>query len=131
MQVTPFYAAILALVLLVLSVRTIGLRRRLRIALGDGGHAEMQRAMRVHANFAEYVPLTLLLVAMFEAIGGARWFVHLLCIALVVGRVIHASGVSKVREDFRFRVAGMSLTFAALGGAALSMLAMYALALSR
>jgi hypothetical protein len=127
MQITPFYAALLGLVFFALSVRTIGLRRRLRIALGDGGSAEMQRAMRVHANFAEYVPLSLLLIAMFESLGGMRWLVHALCIALLVARLIHASGVSRVREDFRFRVAGMSLTFVALAGAALGVLALYAL----
>ena len=128
MHITPFYAALLGLVFFALSVRTIGLRRRLRIVLGDAGNAEMQRAMRVHANFAEYVPLSLLLIAMFESLGGARWLVHALCIALVVGRLIHASGVSRMREDFRFRVAGMSLTFVSLACAALGVLGLYALA---
>jgi uncharacterized membrane protein YecN with MAPEG domain len=128
MPITPFYAALLGLIFFALSVRAVRLRRRLRIVIGDGGNAEMQRAMRVHANFAEYVPLSLLLIAMFESLGGARWLVHALCIALLAGRLVHASGVSKVREDFRLRVAGMSMTFAALGGAALSVLAMYALA---
>lgn len=128
MHVTPFYAALLGLLFFALSVRTIRLRRRLRIVLGDAGNAEMQRAMRVHANFAEYVPLSLLLIAMFESLGGARWLVHLLCVALVVGRLVHASGVSKPREDFRFRVAGMSLTFGALAGSALCILALYAYA---
>jgi hypothetical protein len=131
MHITPFYAALLGLIFFALSVRAIRLRRGLRIVLGDGGNAEMQRAMRVHANFAEYVPLSLLLIAMLESSGGARGLVHVLCVALVAGRLVHASGVSRTREDFRFRVAGMSLTFVALAGASLSVLAMYALALSR
>lgn len=48
------YAAVLGLLFAALSVRTLLLRRRLRVALGDGGDERLLRAMRVHANFAEY-----------------------------------------------------------------------------
>jgi uncharacterized membrane protein YecN with MAPEG domain len=59
--VTPVYAAILALIFIALSVRTLQLRRQLNIAVGDKNDLQMLRSMRVHANFAEYVPLSLLL----------------------------------------------------------------------
>ena len=62
------YAALLALLFVALSWRTIGLRRRYCVAVGDGGQPELLRAMRVHANFAEYVPLALLLIGA----GGNR-----------------------------------------------------------
>ena len=120
--ITPFYAALLGLLFIALSVRTLRLRRALRIAVGDGGSDAMLRAMRVHANFAEYVPLTLVLIVMVEVGDAADWLVHGLCGALLLGRAIHAWGLSRPREDFRFRVAGMSLTFTALGGAALVLL---------
>ena len=57
--VTAIYAAVLGLTFLVLSFKTLLLRRRLRIAVGDGGNPKMLRAMRVYANFAEYAPLCL------------------------------------------------------------------------
>jgi uncharacterized membrane protein YecN with MAPEG domain len=55
-QVTPVWAAAFALLFVLLSVRTLRLRRQLGIALGDSGNETLQRAIRVHANFAEYVP---------------------------------------------------------------------------
>jgi len=123
--VTAAYAAVLGLVFLGLSLRTIGLRRRARVAIGDGGDRVLARAARVHANFAEYVPLALLLIYLFETAGAPLPIVHVLCAALLGGRLLHAWGVSRVREDFRLRVAGMALTFVALLGAALGLLIRY------
>ena len=112
--ILPTYAAIFAIFFIVLSIRTIRQRRSLKIGLGDAGNKDMQRTMRVHANFAEYVPLCLLMIYWVEQSGVYAWFVHLLCLGLVAGRLSHAYGVSQLRENFRFRVTGMSLTFAVL-----------------
>ncbi len=125
MYVTPVYAAILALIFIGLSVRTLRLRRQLNIVVGDRNDQQMLRSMRVHANFAEYVPLSLLLIYMFEAGNGMTNVVHALCLALIVGRLLHAYGVSRIEEDYRFRVFGMALTFTALSGAALGLLMNY------
>ncbi len=124
--VTPVYAAVLAGLFLVVSVRTIRLRRRLQIALGDSDDDRMLRAMRVHANFAEYVPLTLLLLLMLELSAASAWVVHALGAGLVLGRLSHAFGVSRSPEDYRFRVLGMVLTFGALGCSALGLLVLSA-----
>ena len=70
--------------------------------------------MRVHANFAEYVPLSLLMIYFVEQSGVYAWFTHALCLGLLLGRLSHAYGVSQVKENFRFRVAGTSSTFAVL-----------------
>jgi uncharacterized protein len=112
--ILPIYAALMAMMFVVLSIRTIRQRRQLKINLGDAGNKDMQRAMRVHANFAEYVPLSLLMVYLVEQSGVYAWFVHALCFGLLVGRLSHAYGVSQQRENFAFRVTGMSLTFAVL-----------------
>lgn len=122
MPVTPFYAALLALIFVALSLRTIRLRRRYRVGVGDGNHAELQRAARVHANFAEYVPLALLLIYFVETGGAAAMRVHILCLALLCGRLLHAWGVSKVRENYRYRTIGMVLTFSVIISACLSLL---------
>lgn len=114
---TGLYAGALGLVYFALSVRTLRLRRRLGIGIGDGGNPVMIRAMRVHANFAEYVPISLLLVFMLELSGTHPAVVHALGGSLLTGRCIHAWGVSRVHEDYRFRVLGMTLTFLALTGA--------------
>jgi uncharacterized protein len=111
MIITSLYAALLGLFFVALSVRTLRLRRSLRIAVGDAGNTVMLRAMRVHSNFAEYVPIALLLIYLGEAQGASRLLVHALGLALLVGRVVHAYGLSQAKEDYRFRVTGMALTF--------------------
>lgn len=116
------YAALLACLFIALSWRTIQLRRKLRVAVGDGGHPELLRAMRVHANFAEYVPLSLLLILMVEIGGSPAWLVHGLGLALVLARAAHAWGVSQTKENFRFRITGMLTTFGVLGVAAAELL---------
>lgn len=125
LQVTPLYAATLGLLFISLSVRTLLLRRRLKIAIGDGGDQRLLRAMRVHANFAEYVPLSLLLIFMFETGGGQTWLVHAFCSCLLIGRISHCYGVSQLSENFQYRVFGMTMTFTALGGSSLGIFGAY------
>jgi uncharacterized protein len=114
MKILPLYAALLAILFFVLSARTGNLRRRLKIAVGDAGNIKLLRAMRVHANFAEYVPICLLLVLMVEMQGASNWVVHTLGASLLIGRIFHAYGVSQVRENLMFRVIGMALTVTTL-----------------
>lgn len=113
MLVVPLYAALLALLFVLLTVRTIRVRRRLRVAIGDGAQPELLRAMRAHANFAEYAPLALVLFYFAEIGGAPQPLAHLLGGSLLIGRCLHAWGVSQARETFAFRVTGMALT---LGG---------------
>ena len=110
MKILPLYAGLLAILFFILSARTGNLRRTLKIAVGDAGNIVLLRAMRVHANFAEYVPICLVLVLMVEGQGAAAWVVHALGTCLLVGRIVHAYGVSQVRENLLFRVVGMVLT---------------------
>lgn len=110
MYITSLYAGILALFFVGLSVRTLRLRRRLRIPIGDAGNGQMLRAIRVHSNFAEYVPLSLLLLYLMEVQAASSLMLHGLGTCLAAGRVLHAFGVSKNNEDYRFRVGGMALT---------------------
>ena len=122
-MITPLYAALLALFFVALSVRTLLLRRRKGIALGTSGDETLTRAMRVHSNFAEYTPIALLLMFFLEQQApGAAW-IHVLGVALLVGRMSHAWGVSQANENYRFRVAGMALTFFVIISAALRLLA--------
>ncbi len=125
MLITPFYAALLGLGFVTLSILTLRLRRKFKIALGDDGNQQLLRAIRVHSNFAEYVPLTLILIYMTESTGAPALLIHLLCIALLMGRFSHAWGVSQDTEDFRFRVFGMTMTFTALISASLYLIFSY------
>ena len=120
--ILPVYAALLAIIFVFLSIRIIRQRHKLKIGLGDAGNKDMQRAVRVHANFAEYVPVGLLMIYLVEQSGVYAWFAHALCLGLLLGRLSHAYGVSQSKENFRFRIAGMSLTFAVLLASAVHLL---------
>lgn len=122
MAMTSLYTSILALVFVFLSIRTLRLRRRLRIGIGDGGNEQMLRAMRVHSNFAEYVPIALMSLLMVETSGASYYLVHFLGGALLAGRITHAYGVSKINENFFFRVTGMALTFTSILSSAIYLL---------
>lgn len=123
MAITAFYAGLLAPLFLVLAVRVIGARRDARIAVGDGGDPDLLRRMRVQANFAEYVPIALVLMALAESLRTDAWLLHGLGIALLAGRIVHACGMSQARERFAFRVSGVAMTFGVLAVAAIACLA--------
>ena len=106
MSVTPVYAGLLALLFIFLSVRVIGMRRSARVALGDGGNPALLRRQRVHGNFAEYVPLALILMALAELQNPPGWMIHAIGIPLLLGRAAHAYGVSCEPEMLRVRVSG-------------------------
>jgi uncharacterized membrane protein YecN with MAPEG domain len=110
LNITPYYAAVLALLFIILSVRTIKSRREHKVAIGDGGEKSILRASRVHANFSEYVPFTLLLIAMLEIQSYSHWIIHGLCIGLLAARIAHAYGVSQTNENFKFRIFGTATT---------------------
>ena len=109
--VTSIFTAILTLFYLVLTLRIINLRGNFKVSLGDGGVSELQRAIRAHGNFAEYVPLGLISLACLEANGAPWWITIPLGIALMTGRVLHALGISESSSDFKQRVRGMKITF--------------------
>ncbi len=122
LHIVPCYAAALAVLFVVLSIRAIRVRRSLKIAIGDAGNPVMARAMRVHANFAEYVPFALLLMVLVEVQGAPAWGLHGLGVALLLARLSHAYGVSQAQENYAFRIAGISTTFAVLGLCAVALL---------
>lgn len=112
MTITPLYAGVLTLLYLALSFRVIGMRRKKKIGLGHGDNKSMLRRIRAHANFAEYVPLALVLMALLELQNKSDWIIHLLGGLLIVGRTAHAIGLTVGSAPAR--VLGMILTFAAL-----------------
>lgn len=118
LKVIAPYAAVLAVFYIVLTLRVIKQRYRAKASLGDGGDEMLQRAIRVHGNFAEFVPFALLLIAMAEINGAPFWAIHALGSLLVLARLSHAYGISHGLEKLRFSQAGVIGTFIVLIGAA-------------
>jgi uncharacterized membrane protein YecN with MAPEG domain len=115
MVVTPLYAGVLALWLLVLALRVIHYRSATGIYLGDGGDATLLRAIRGQANFVEYVPLALLLLAILELSRFSIYLLHVLGVTLLIARLLHGYAFA-FRGEFKIgRLWGASLTFLVLG----------------
>lgn len=121
--IVPAYAAALGLLFAVLSFRVANARRTMRIGLGSGGNRQLERYIRVQGNFAEYVPLALILLTFVEMQAWPEWLVHALCALLLVARIVHALGVTREPEDIRFRATGMVTTLAILVAASVLLLA--------
>jgi len=122
--ITAFYAALLALLFIFLCRNVIVCRRKHRIPIGDQGQSELLRRIRVQANFAEYTPLALILLGLAEAQGLVPWLLHILGLAFLAGRLLHAFGVSRTPENYAFRTTGMVLTFFVLAVCAFANLAL-------
>lgn len=114
--VAAIYAALLAMLFLMLSIHVVTLRRELGVVFGDGGKENLTKAIRAHGNFAEYVPFAVALFIMLELNGTSDYIVHLLGGALVLARAAHASGIlfSKNTVSKR-RVFGTAVTWIVIG----------------
>ncbi len=107
---TTAVASVLTLIFIRLSFAVIRLRRANRIALGSGGNEALERAIRAQGNFAEYVPFGIILLACLELNGAPWWLVSIPGITLIIGRLIHAKGISQPPPNFTRRVIGMVFT---------------------
>ena len=112
MFVTPLYAGILTLWFVLLSFRVANLRRG-GLSFGDGGDVGVTRVVRAQANFAEYVPLALLLMGFLEASRYSIYLLHAFGITLVIARLFHGLALS-FGSPRSGRVIGTALTFIVL-----------------
>jgi uncharacterized membrane protein YecN with MAPEG domain len=112
--VTLAAAAAAFLVNMWLGWRVITARRAAKVSIGDGGDEAVLRRMRAHANFAEYAPVFLILVAALELTGANRTLLLAAAAAFTLARVAHGIGMDGGTLT-RFRVAGMmTSTFVSL-----------------
>lgn len=110
MPVTSLYASLLAFIFLILTIKIIRIRRANKIVLGDGDSLELQKAIRAQGNFSETVPITLILLALAENSGAPIIILQIAGFSLLLGRMLHGYGIAFIRENLRFRIAGMMLT---------------------
>jgi len=92
-MITALYAGLLGIISLALSAMAGTKRPKLGISVGDGGNPEMLLAMRRHANFTEYVPLALILLALLEVNDVSAMAIHVMGAGLVIARIAHAVGL--------------------------------------
>ena len=113
-RIAAGYGLALAMMFIALTIRVVKGRYRAQVSLGDGGYERLQRDNRAHGNFAEQVPLALLLIALAEINGAPAWAIHVLGIALLLARLSHAYAIIQGLGALNFRKLGMLGTFLVL-----------------
>ena len=111
MRITGLYAAIAALLVLILAVRVSLGRRSSKIGLGDGGDVILSRRIRVHGNAVEYLPLALILLLVLELNQTQPLLLHVFGCILIAARLIHAFGLSSASGVSSGRAIGSALTW--------------------
>jgi uncharacterized membrane protein YecN with MAPEG domain len=111
---TLMFAVAFALINLWLAFRAGKARLGAKVAIGDGGNPLLAARMRAQANFLEYVPLALILIALIEMRVGASQLLFALGIALVLARIAHAFGMERPTPN-PFRAGGILVTFGVTG----------------
>ncbi|WP_158265816.1 MULTISPECIES: MAPEG family protein [unclassified Pseudomonas] len=126
MKVTLLYGGLLAILFIALSARVIiGRMGPGSPSLGDGGNSVMFRRIRGHGNFAEYVPLALVLIGFLELTGSPQWQLHTLGSVLLVGRILHGYALSFTDDNSFGRNAGIFATLLVLSTSAVLCICRY------
>ena len=112
-QMVAFYAAINALLMLILGMLVVRARVKTRTEIGDGGNPDMVGPLRAHANNTEYVPMAIVLLLVMYSLGSNVIVIHVVGGTLTLGRLLHAFGLSRNVGTSVGRFAGMVLTWLA------------------
>ncbi|WP_420470727.1 MAPEG family protein [Brevundimonas sp. FT23042] len=100
-----------------LSIRISAGRRKLKVSVGDGGHAELTTSTRAFGNAIEYIPVALVALAVIAVFYSAA-IVHLVGGAFFLGRILHAWGMAQAKQPAIGRMLGMILTYLTFIGSA-------------
>jgi uncharacterized protein len=111
LPIVAFYAGLNGLILLWFAGAISRIRQRTGIWLGDGGSEDLLRTMRGLANFAEYVPLALLMLLLMAALGMPGYLVHLFGLVLTGARLLHAMHFTGAATALITRQLGATATF--------------------
>jgi uncharacterized membrane protein YecN with MAPEG domain len=119
-KITLLFASLHALLLLALIAPISRHRHRHKIGLGSGGDPVLERKIRAHANFIEFVPIALVLLALLELAGLQPGWLWMFGVVLLLARVMHALGLSRHAGYSFGRFWGTVLTMLVLLGMAVA-----------
>ncbi len=114
MPITPLYASLFAIIYVYLSLNVIKHRFSKKNSVASGGDESLNIAIRIHGNFIEYVPISLILFWFIEVIAFASYWVVILGSVLLLARIAHIIGMNDTKNMLIFRQIGMVATFAVI-----------------
>ena len=121
LPITLTTAGATALIAFWLALRTGSVRRAAKVSIGDGGDSALICRMRAQANFVEYAPFILILIALIEFSAGTSIWLWVVSVAFLIARIAHPLGMDGLKGARAF---GTALTFLLLVG-----LGLYAISL--
>jgi uncharacterized membrane protein YecN with MAPEG domain len=80
-----------------------------RVSIGDGGAQPLIARMRAQANFVEWAPFFLILLALIELARGQPLWLWVLASLFILARILHAFGMDRPSPS-RLRAIGMMAT---------------------
>jgi uncharacterized protein len=105
------WAGLCLILLVVLSVLVTRQRRKHNVAIGDGDTPALNQAIRAFGNASEYIPAALTGLGLLALVGAPPLLIHPIGAILLVGRVLHAIGLSRSTGTSWPRVSGMLATW--------------------
>jgi uncharacterized protein len=122
LPITLVIAAAAGLINLWLAIRASMVRVKGKVLFGDGGNPQMLQRMRAHANFAEYAPAILILMALIEFARGSTIWLWAAGAVFILVRLAHVIGMDQSGPN-PFRLVGAVGTWVVLLGLSLWALA--------
>lgn len=110
-HITAIFTGLLVLFYINLAYKVVAQRRISQTGIGSGGHENLERAIRVHANFGENVPFALLILLLMELNHFPHWLLYAFGALLVIGRVLHAHGLGSSSTTSFGRYYGTLITW--------------------
>ncbi len=104
LPITLSSAAAYGLINIWLGMRVGKVRIGEKIYVGDGGSEKLIRRMRAQANFVEYAPFFLILVAALELAVGNQTWLWVASAIFIIGRVMHPLGMDGGKMVFGRRI---------------------------
>ncbi|MBZ0223643.1 MAG: MAPEG family protein [Dokdonella sp.] len=118
MHITGIYVALSTILVIGLALAVSLRRRTVKVGLGSGGDSTLLQRIRAHANALENLPLALLLLLCLELGQAHALLLHGFGSALILGRLLHASGLWHSAGISFGRFYGTLLTWGAMLGMA-------------
>ena len=104
------YAGHFVLFFLLLKGRVGQVRAGEKVMFGDGANERLKRAQRVQGNAVEDVPVTLIGLVGLGLLSAPVWLIHVLGLAFLAGRILHAVGLSSSSGSSAGRMWGTLIT---------------------
>ncbi len=117
LPITLTIAGAAVLINIWLGLRVSQLRLRHKVSIGDAGNDRVACRMRAHANFIEYTPLFLILLAAIELARGPQTWLWGVSIVYILARLMHPFGMDRPAPN-PLRMAGALITWIVLLGLA-------------